>query len=179
MRVRRVIVLSILVTGVAILVPAAALAAAHGTGQGPKSDRAVKATDRPLEGTSIGTNTINVATGAATYESSGHLSHFGKVTGRGVQTITLTGPNTISFSGSGLIIAADGDQLFATISGTATLSSNGAAIATTLNTITGGTGRFAGATGTLTVTSRSTLVSSVGSTESFDFTSTTEGHISY
>ncbi len=48
-------------------------------------------TDRPLSGRATGTNTVDLLTGTATNESSGHLSHLGAVTGSGVQTITLTG----------------------------------------------------------------------------------------
>jgi hypothetical protein len=180
MHVRRLIVLSALGAAIVVAAPAAALAAAHGPGRGSKAtDRPLKATHRPLEGRSIGINTINLATGAATNQSSGHLSHFGAVTGNGVQTITLTGPNTVSFTGSGVTIAANGDKLFATTSGTGRLTSKGVATATTLNTIAGGTGRFAGATGRFEVTSKSRPVSTVGSIETFDFTSTTEGQISY
>jgi autotransporter adhesin len=166
MPVRRLILISGLVLAVVAMSPAAAMGAAKGT-------------DRPLKGTSTGTNTVNLVTGAATNESSGHLSHLGAVTGTGVQTITLTGPNTFSFTGAGTTVAANGNKLFATTSGTGTLTSTGSAMATTVNTITGGTGRFAGASGTFTVTSVSTLVSIVGSIETFAFTSTTTGQISY
>jgi hypothetical protein len=177
MPVRRIILLSALAAVVVVLVPAATLAGAHGGHRGPKgTDR--PPIDRPLKGTSTGTNAVNLSTGAATNESSGHLSHFGAVTGNGVQTITLTGPNTLSFTGSGVTIAANGDELFATTSGTGALTT-GVATATTRNTITGGTGRFAHATGTFVVTSRSTPISVVGSIETFAFTSTTNGEISY
>ncbi len=44
---------------------------------------------------------------------------------------------------------------------------------------TGGTGRFADASGTFTTTSLSTPVSTVGSIETFSFTQTTTGQISY
>ncbi len=180
MHVRRLTVLSALVAAIVVMVPAAALAAAHGPGRGPKAiGQPLKATHRALEGTSTGINTVNLATGAATNESSGHLFHFGAVTGHGIQTITLTGPNTLSFTGSGVTVAANGDQLFATTSGTGRVTSKGAATAKTLNTITGGTGRFTGAAGRFTVTSKSTPTSTVGSIETFAFTSTTEGQISY
>jgi hypothetical protein len=175
MHVRRLIVLSALAAVVGF-VPAATLAGAHGTGRGPKGDRPPRDA-RPLEGTSTGTNTVNLQTLAGTYESSGHLSHFGMVTGHGVQQITVTGPNTISLTGSGVTMAANGDELFATTSGTGTITPTAAV--TTLNTITGGTGRFADARGTFTVTSVSKPISTVGSIETFAFTSTTEGHIDY
>ena len=178
MPIRRLVVFSTLVAVVVVIVPAAALAGAHGTGRGPKAThQRLKAIDRPLKGRSTGINTVNLQTGAATYESSGHLSHLGAVTGTGVQTIIFTGPNTLRFTGTGTTVGANGDQLFATISGTGVVSSTAAV--TTLNTITGGTGRFAGATGTFTVTSVSKPISTVGPIATFDFTSTTEGYISY
>jgi hypothetical protein len=163
---RRLAFFSGLVLAVVAMSPAAAMGAAKGT-------------DRPLKGTGTGTNTVNLATGAATNVSFLHLSHLGAVTGSGVQTITLTGPNTFSFTGAGTTVAANGDELFATTSGTGMLTSTGSAAATTVNTITGGTGRFAGASGTFTVTSLSTPVSTVGSIETFTFTNTTTGQISY
>jgi hypothetical protein len=178
MPIRRLVVLSTLVAVVVVIVPAAALAGAHGTGRGPKAThQPPKAIDRPLKGRSTGINTVNLQTGAATYESSGHLSHLGAVTGTGVQTIVFTGPNTLRFTGTGITVAANGDELFATISGTGAVSSSAAV--TTQNTITGGTGRFAGATGAFTVTSVSKPISSVGPIVTFDFTSTTDGYISY
>jgi hypothetical protein len=177
MPIRRLVVFSTLVAVVVVIVPAAALAGAHGIGRGPKAThQPLKAVDRPLKGRSTGINTVNLQTGAATYESSGHLSHLGAVTGTGVQTIILMG-NTLRFTGTGTTVAANGDELFATISGTGTVTSTAAV--TTLNTITGGTGRFAGATGTFTVTSVSKPISTVGPIETFDSTSTTEGYISY
>ena len=85
MHVRRLTVLSALVAAIVVMVPAAALAAAHGPGRGPKAiGQPLKATHRALEGTSTGINTVNLATGAATNESSGHLFHFGAVTGHGI-----------------------------------------------------------------------------------------------
>ena len=173
---RKPIILSGLVLAVVVMGPTAAIGAAKGTGHYPLKGAS---TGRPLKGASTGTNTVNLFTGGATNESSGHLSHLGRVTGNGVQTITLTGGNTFSFTGAGTTVAPNGDKLFATTSGTGTLTSMGPATATTVNTITGGTGRFAGASGTFTVTSVSVPVSTVGSIETFAFTSTTKGQITY
>jgi hypothetical protein len=158
--------LSGLVLGILAMSPTAAMGAANGT-------------DRPLNGVSTGTNAVNLATGAGTYQGSGQLSLLGAVTSSGVQTITLTGPNTISVTGAGTTVAANGDKLFSTGSATGTLSSTGTATVTTVNTVTGGTGRFTGASGTFTITSVSVPVSTVGSIETLHFTSTTTGQISY
>ena len=166
MPLRRLILISSLVLAVIAMSPAAAMGAAKGT-------------DLPLIGRGTGTNTVNLATGAATNMGSGQLSHLGAVAASGVQTIALTGPNTISFTGATTTVAANGDELFTTTSGTGTLTSTGSATATTFKTIAGGTGRFADASGTFTTTSLSTPVSTVGSIETFSFTQTTTGQISY
>lgn len=176
MSIRRIVVFSTLVVVTVVIVPAAALAGAQGAGRGPKPHQPPKAIDRPLRGRSTGINTVNLETGAATYESSGHLSHLGAVTNTGVQTISFVG-DTIRFTGTGTTVASNGDELFTTFSGTATVTSTAAA--TTVNTITGGTGRFAGATGTFTVTSASKPISTVGPTETLATISTTEGYFSY
>ena len=63
MPLRRLIFLATLVLA-ATMSPSAALAAAHGT-------------DRPLTGTGTGTTTLNLLTGAAASDGTGHLSHLG------------------------------------------------------------------------------------------------------
>jgi hypothetical protein len=175
MSIRRLVVFSALVAVIVVIVPAAALAGADGAGRGPRPHQPQRAIDRPLRGRSTGINTVNLQSGAATYESSGHLSHLGAVTNTGIQTMSFIG-DTIRFTGTGTTVASNGDQLFTTFSGTAMVTSTAAA--TTVNTITGGTGRFAGATGTFRVTSVSKPISTIGSIETFATTSTTEGYVS-
>lgn len=178
MALRRLVFTPGLVLAIVVIVPTSALAGAHGIGGGPKTiHRPPVNCDRPIYGRSVGINTVNLQTGAATYKSFGWISDLGAVTGTGIQTITVTGPNTLSFTGTGITVTANGDELFASISGTGTLASTAAT--TTVNTITGGTGRFVGATGTFTVTSVSKPISTVGAIETFAFTSTTTGRISY
>ncbi|HKH92161.1 MAG TPA: hypothetical protein VKA54_10165 [Gemmatimonadaceae bacterium] len=53
-------------------------------------------------------------------------------------------------TGNAILTAANGDKLFSTLSGVGQLAPGGFSIVET-NTISGGTGRFAGATGTFTV----------------------------
>jgi hypothetical protein len=75
------------------------------------------------------------------------------------------------------IVAANGDKLFTTTSGAGTL---GPPVQNTVaNTITGGTGRFAHASGTFTTTGVSTAVSIVGSIETVTIATTFEGTIGY
>src|SRR5512133_487876 len=87
------------VLAVAALIPAAAFANAEGT-------------DRPLRGTESGTTTLNPATGAATADFVGQLSHLGTFTGRSNVTVTFTGPSSFGAVGAGALSAADGDELF-------------------------------------------------------------------
>jgi hypothetical protein len=165
MPLRKLVFLSGLVLAVVAMSPAAAIGAAKGT-------------DRPLTGTTTTTTTVSLITGVGTSVSSGHLSHLGAVTGSGDAQFTLVGPNGFSFTGTGTIVAANGDKLFTTTSGTGTL---GPPVQNSVvNTITGGTGRFADATGTFTTTGVSTSVSIVGSIETVTLTTTTfKGTISY
>jgi hypothetical protein len=159
---------AILLTGLALAVtalnPTAALANAGGT-------------DRPLRGTESGVTTGDIATGAASGTFAGHLSHLGEFTGHSDVTVTFTGPSSFTASGTGTMVAANGDELFVDITWMGTFTAT--TIQTTvIRTITGGTGRFADASGTLTVE-----FSSVYSLSSTTLTSqdagTAEGVISY
>ena len=164
MPLRRLILISGLVLAVVTMSPAAAMGAAKGT-------------DRPLKGTTTSTATVSLITGVGTIVSSGHLSHLGAVTGSSDQQFALVGPNGFSFTGTGTTVAANGDELFTTVSGMGTL---GPPVQSTgVNTITGGTGRFADASGTYTTTNVSTSVSIVGSIETVTSTVTIKGTISY
>ena len=83
-------------------------------------------------------------------EGEGIASHLGRFTTTGVLTLNLataTGTGTVSYT------AANGDMLTGTAIGQAVLG-GGFAVVTETVTITGGTGRFDGATGTLTVVRR-------------------------
>lgn len=161
---RKLTLISGLVLTFVALSPAAAMGAAKGT-------------DRPLSGTGTSTTTINLVTGAGTVVASGHLSHLGAETSSGVDQFALVGPNGFSWTGTGTTAAANGDKLFTTVSGTGTF---GPPInSTSITTITGGTGRFVDAIGTITGTSQSTSVSIVGSIETVTSTFTSTGTISY
>jgi hypothetical protein len=138
---------------------------------------AAKGTERPLSGTGRTTTTINLVTGEGTNVSSGRLSHLGATTGSVVEQFALVGPNGFSFTGTGTIVAANGDKLFTAISGTGTFGPP--VQSTTITRITGGTGRFADASGTFTTAGHSTVVSIVGSIETVASTGTTIGTISY
>ena len=141
-------------------------------------------TDRPVKGTLSGSTTTDTATGLGTGQGTGNISHLGKVTYTQNLTATVTGPTTVALSGTGTLVAANGDQVFYTFTGTATPPSLVPAVGQTIpvtfdTTITGGTGRFADASGTVTTTGQAVIVSVAGTTFSSRDTTTLEGRISY
>jgi hypothetical protein len=165
MSVRRLLILSSLVLGVAALSPAVTLGAANGT-------------DRPLRGAVSATTTVNVATGAVTENASGELPHLGAVT-IDVDGRSSTTGNSIAGSGTATWTAANGDQLFATFTSTGTFTSRTTIELTFAVTIIGGTGRFADASGMITISASSVVVSIVGPIVTTEDSGTFEGQISY
>lgn len=160
---RFTIILAVL--AVAALSPAAALGKAKGT-------------DRPQSGTSSSTTTVDLATGTGSVAGSGQLSHLGRFTfTNDITSFTLTG-NTFSFTLTATIVAANGDEVYTTATGTGTLTATGSE-ATLISTITGGTGRFADASGTITTQISSEIVSTVGTTITTRDIETHKGRISY
>jgi hypothetical protein len=141
-----------------------------------------------VTGTGSGTAIINLATGTGTADGTFDLTHIGKgTTHNDFTSFTVTG-NTFTFAGTVTFVVANddnanrdkanGDKLFTTIAGTGTVTSTGSQ-STTVNTITGGTGRFADASGTITFTDVGVTVSVVGSIVTSTTTSTAQGQISY
>ncbi len=169
MSLRRLIFLSSLVLAVAALSPAAALGAAKGT-------------DRPLSGTFSATHIQNLNTQTGTIDGTFLFTHLGK--GIFHEFNTSTPPpvgNTFTYTATETYVAANGDKLFATVAATGTFTPFQD---TTVETITGGTGRFAGASGTFTTHERvvigsAVFVPGVGVIVTNTFTGTTEGQISY
>jgi hypothetical protein len=161
----RLILLASLVLAIAALSPSAALAAANGTA-------------RPLTGTGTGTTTLNLVTGAATADFTGHLSHLGAETGHDDLTVTVTSASTFVYTGTETFVAANGDKLFSTVMGSGTVTPT-AIESTDTDTITGGTGRFSGASGTYTKTASVVVVSITATSETTHFTAAAEGQISY
>jgi hypothetical protein len=143
-------------------------------------------TDRPWKGKGSGTTTFNVATVPSlpgSIEGTARFSHLGKSSYSGTFTITLTGPGTFTIGGTQTVVAANGDMLFVSFAGTGTLTGmfgpgQTSEIATTW-TVTGGTGRFDDASGTLTGTVSTELVSVVGPIGTGIHTFTARGKISY
>ena len=102
------------------------------------------------------------------------LRHLGKATATFSETVTFTGPNTVTFVSTDMLyVAANGDELHARIDdGAAVLGAQGGVTLTATETYTGGTGRFAGATGSGTITGHASVVTQVGAYE-------TSGSITY
>jgi len=148
------------------------------TALSPSAAPAAHGAVRPLNGTGTGTATLNLATGAETADFSGHLSPLGAETGYDQGTLTLTGASTFTYTGTRTFVAADGDKLFSAISGKGTFTRTTAKAAET-DTITGGTGRFAGASGTYADTIGFAVVSVTGSIQTSHVTAVTHGQIRY
>jgi hypothetical protein len=167
MKLRRLIFLSSMVLAVAALSPAAAQGATNGT-------------DRPLKGTITATAIDNLATGTATADGTFQFTHLGKGTFHEDATSPPMTGNTFTYTGTETYVAANGDKLFATVAATGTITFNplGAQL-TSVETITGGTGRFADASGTFTTTRVAVPTSIVGGIVTDPFTGTAVGQISY
>ena len=170
---RRIIILASVV-----LVLIAGVIAFVVTALSPSAAPAAHGAVRPLNGTGTGTATLNLATGAETADFSGHLSPLGAETGYDQGTLTLTGASTFTYTGTRTFVAANGDKLFSAISGKGTFTRT-TAKATETDTITGGTGRFAGASGTYTDTISFVVVSVTGSVQTSHVTAVTHGQIRY
>jgi hypothetical protein len=136
-------------------------------------------TDRPVKGTASGTLRVNQQTGAATGDITGVNSHLGKTAVHFEGTLTPTaeagtfaGPATVT------LVAANGDRITGTADVTSRVTGTGRTTTVVLR-ITGGTGRFAHASGTLTVTCVSGPPSQDGPVQVFAIECKATGRISY
>lgn len=166
---KAIITFTSLVVALAALVPASALGKANGTA-------------RPIKVTFSDTAVLDLATFSFHYQGTQLDSHAGTSTWAGEGSIALTGFNTFNQSDAWVVTAANGDELFGTNAGTGTGGPTGLLLGseeTAVQTITGGTGRFANATGTLTGTFRNVLVSIVGGLATYSVRGSAEGTISY
>ena len=85
------------------------------------------------------------------------LRHLGITTAINKQTLTFTSPTTADLENTTTYTAANGDQLFATFQGTAELLQDSTVTFEGQETFTGGTGRFAGASGHTSLAGSGTL----------------------
>ncbi len=163
---RKAIMIAGLILALGVLAPAGALGKAGGT-------------ERPIKAHASGTTVFDNPTLTFVSDATGTMSHLGKTTAHFDGALTLTGPSAFDVAGSYVTVAANGDQLFATFAGSGTLDASGNATGTTTTTFTGGTGRFAGASGTATGPFSQVLTSTDGTTSTFAFDTSLRGTISY
>ena len=112
----------------------------------------------------------------ATSDFTGHLSPLGADTGYDNLTFTLTGPSTFTYTGTRTFVAANGDTLFSAITWQGTFTST-ATHSTETDTITGGTGRFAGASGTYTDAISTVVISATSASQASHVTAVARGQI--
>ena len=93
--------------------------------------------------------------------------------------VTPTGPSTFTIAGSLTLTAANGDQQFGDFSGSGMNDGSGGSTGTTATTITGGTGRFTGASGSVSGPFTQTPISMSATTATFATTFSLRGTISY
>jgi len=89
------------------------------------------------------------------------LRHLGRTTATAEQLVIFTSPTTALASNTTTFIAANGDLLYATWTGTST-NAGPDIVFSGPETIVGGTGRFAGATGSTWVTGTASFVTNTG-----------------
>jgi hypothetical protein len=122
---------------------------------------------------------VDLASGKGSVVGGGRLSQLGRFSfTNDITWFKLTGPDTFSLKLTAILVAANGERVCTTATGKGTLTPTGSE-ATLVSTITGGTGRFARASGTMTSTISSEIVSSVGTALTTRDTETHKGRISY
>ena len=160
--------LAALVVALAVVSPAAAMAAAGGT-------------DRPLKGTASGTVRLNLVTHDYVAEVTGTTTHSGLYGARDEGSGAFLPDFSFSATGEMSIVVANGDEIHGPSMLTTSPFTPGAVEHTTtqVTTVTGGTGRFEGATGTLTGHYDITPIGVEGPTLVNHVEGTIEGSISY
>jgi hypothetical protein len=103
------------------------------------------------------------------------LQHLGRTTAIAEQLVLFTGPGTLIASNSTVYTAANGDQLYSTFTGPGTADADGGIVFSGLETYTGGTGRFAGASGSSVISG----TASVAGLPPFAGQFTLDGTLSY
>lgn len=163
---RKAIMIAGLVLALGVLAPATALGKAGGT-------------DRPIQGNGSGTTVVDLGTLAFVTDGTGTVSHLGQTTVHIDGVLTPTGPSTFTVAGPLTLTAANGDQLFGDFIGSGENVASGGSTGSTATTITGGTGRFTGASGSVSGPFTQTPISMSATTATFATTFSLSGTISY
>ena len=163
---RKAIVIVGLVFALGVVGPATALGKAGGT-------------DRPFNAHQSGTAVLDLGTLTFTQDTSGIMTHLGRSTTHVEGVVTPTGPDTVTVAGSAVLTAANGDELSGTFTGSGTVDASGNVEGTVATTYSGGTGRFANASGSASGPFTQTLISTNGATSTFATEFSQNGTISY
>lgn len=92
-----------------------------------------------------------------------NLRHLGRTSGTSSQTITFTGPTSNALTASTVYTAANGDLLYASFTGTGTIDPVNLTVSFTgTETYSGGTGRFANASGSAALSGTASLITNSG-----------------
>ena len=99
----------------------------------------------------------------------GQAAHLGQSTFVANATVNFSTPPPFAIAGNAVFTAANGDQFYTQFTGTNTPTGNGTSRGVIYHTVTGGTGRFENATGTLTGIA---LVNAANPTNTVSYTGT-------
>jgi len=155
-----------LVLAIAVVSPGAALAAEGGT-------------DRPFKFSETGAGETNLATGQVSIDLTGNGTHFGKFQHTEQGQGTPISQGLLHYESTWDVVAANGDEVFGECAGTGTTSDGVHYLILLDCTSTGGTGRFAGASGAFGAVVLITYVSVEGSTAYSEVEAVGVGTISY
>jgi hypothetical protein len=129
---------------------------------------------RPMTG-KCATSFAIQQSGAIAIEGTCNLTHVGRSSYEAVQTVAINPDGSIAITVVGFYTAANGDTLRSSIAGTGHFLPDGGVSYTTTETFTGGTGRFADATGEVTDDGLAAFTSPTGGTSTY----TMRGSIAY
>ncbi len=167
---RKAITFASVSLAITILTPASALGKTKGT-------------ERPLEFSVSETNVFNLETFSNHYAGTEIASHAGKGTIEGNGSSKFSGFNTLEYHDEWVFTAPNGDKVFGTSTGTVTGGPEGllnSSESVLTQTITGGTGRFQNASGTVTGRYHQAFISFVeGGGVTFSDRGAGQGSISY
>jgi hypothetical protein len=117
--------------------------------------------DRPMGGT-CDTTFVFTGPGPLHIEGTCQFLHLGLTTVVAEQIVIPTGPTTVNIMNTAVYTAANGDELHSSFVGTGTIDQSGGVTFSGTETFSGGTGRFDGASGSMTDVGTASLVTGTG-----------------